>query len=90
MRISELVEFEHAMFGLLVHFKIREGGVLRSDTVPSGSEPTLATLEEAWRMARRVACAVPRAVNIYVIHANDYTPVEGYDARKLNRYPERS
>lgn len=72
--------------GFLVHFEHAGGGFLRSDYFPDvrvGEEP-IKTEDEAWEMAEQFAARTRRRmVNIYVVHAEDFTPVDRYAARKI-------
>lgn len=74
--------------GYMVHFEVREGGVLRSDYFPDKHErePLIQTEEEAWSLAKRFADSTDEnTVNIYVVD-NTFSPVSGYDNKRLKRY----
>jgi hypothetical protein len=58
------------------------------DYFPERSEASIADLEDAWKLAARFANVNPELyVNIYVINAHDWTPVEDHTKRELNRWP---
>lgn len=73
--------------GYLVSAEHVESGMLRGVYFPDKDEVPIATEEEAWRLAREFAAATHgEYVNIYVVHANGFAPVMGYESRKiLNR-----
>lgn len=76
--------------GYRVSFQRRERNILSSDHFPERDEEPIDTEDEAWRLAREFAACDPRGanyVNIYVIKASDWAPVDGYSARKMNEYP---
>lgn len=73
--------------GFMVHFdKVEAGRPLESDYFPEvlkGEEP-VATEKEAWELAKDFAAkSFGRYVNIYVIRRCDFTPVPGYEGRKI-------
>jgi hypothetical protein len=90
MKITEARDIMRRQCGYRVHFdEKREGGMLYSDYFPERDEPPIADLEDAWRLAEQWAAVDPSLyVNIYVTHAHDWTPVEGYTTRELNKYPK--
>jgi hypothetical protein len=72
----------------MVSFEVRERGFLRSDYFPDkhADELLIPTEEEAWDLAERFAKATGSdVVNIYVID-NTFSPVKGYDKKKLKSY----
>ena len=74
--------------GYMVSFEVRERGLLRSDHFPDkhADELLIPTEDEAWRLAERFAKATGSdTVNIYVID-NTFSPVKGYDKKKLKSY----
>lgn len=88
MRMQKAKELMERAAGYFVHFEEREGGMLRSDYFPERDEPSIADEEDAWKLAQKFAGTHPsRFVNVYVVSGYDWTPVNGYNARMLNRYP---
>lgn len=88
MRLRDAMDRMEHSEGYRVHFERRENGMLASDYFPERDEPAIADLEEAWKLAASWSRVDLHAfVNIYVIKAFDWTPVTGYDERKLNSYP---
>jgi hypothetical protein len=89
MKRSEFLSIERGIKveGFRVSWELRDGNVLRSDYMPDRGEVPIQTEEEAWAWAQRVANALPLAVNIYVVRAKDFTPVKGYEDRKIRPYP---
>lgn len=87
MRFSDAKEIIRSNSGFRVEFEKQEGGVLVSDHFPDNDEEPIGTEEEAWEYAKKFARAGKDngIVNVYVIHGDDYTPVEGYEEKKLNR-----
>lgn len=70
--------------GYRVHLEHLEGRFLRSDYFPDGNEPPLPTEESAWTLAEQFAAQTyGRCVNLYVVNADDWTPVPGYEGRKI-------
>ncbi len=91
MKILDAKRLMQAASGYRVHFEKREGCMLVSDHFPARDEPPIVTLADAWRLAEEWAKVDPRTyVNIYVIDALDWAPVDGYNERRLNSYPGRS
>lgn len=89
MRMNEAKALIDRAAGYRVSFERREGHLLISDYFPERNEPPIADEGDAWKLARGFAMVDPLVyVNVYVIHAEDFSPVAGYDAKKLNRYPE--
>jgi hypothetical protein len=89
MKMSEAITMMRQSSGYRVHFERREDGLLCSDFFPDRDEPPIADLHDAWELARKWSLVDPeRYVNIYVISAYDWVPVEGYQRQKHNRYPE--
>jgi hypothetical protein len=88
---KEIIDGKHLRLGYCVHFEVRERGMLRSDYFPDvrAGELGLETEEEAWRMAADFARAPQKheVVNVFVVRARDFAPVDGYAERTLNRYP---
>lgn len=90
MRMNNAKSLIMRATGYRVTFERREGGLLHSDHFPERDEPAIADEEDAWKLAGAFADVDPSVyVNIYVISAFDWTPVEGYAARRLNTYPPR-
>ncbi len=88
MKILEAKRLMQAAAGYRVSFEKREGGMLYSDHFPDRDEPPIVTLDDAWRLAEDWAKVDPNTyVNVYVVNALDWVPVDGYNDRKLNRYP---
>lgn len=72
--------------GFRVNYEEIEGCILRGGFFPERDEEPFKTEAEAWTMAQRFAEAAPqRFVDIYVIGAHDFVPVDGYDAKMLRR-----
>jgi hypothetical protein len=91
MKITEARELMRKAAGYRVVFQKRAGGMLESDFFPDRTEPAIVDLEDAWNLAAQFATVDPTLyVNIYVVHAHDSTPVDGYARRKQNVYPPRS
>lgn len=91
MRMGEVVEIIEThkraiqRAGYLVSAERVESGMLRGVYFPDKDEVPIASEEEAWRLAREFAAATHgEYVNIYVIHAKDFTPVMGYESRKIS------
>ena len=87
MKLKEAMDIiETKEKGFRVHFEIREGSTLRSDFFPEREEDLIKSEVEAWELAKRFAKAVdPKIyVNIYVTDET-FSPVQGYDLKKLNR-----
>ncbi len=88
MKMSVAVDLMKRGGGYRVHFEKRGGGVLQSDYFPERDERPIWELEEAWNIAEKWAALNPELyVNVYVVSAYDWTPVENYQSRKLNVYP---
>ena len=88
MKIAEVKQLLVSHNGFRVSFERREGGMLYSDYFPERDEPTIAEIEDAWKLARDFAAIDPtKFVNVYVIQAWDFSPVADYLSRKLNAYP---
>lgn len=85
MKVKETMDMIEAKEGFRIHFEVREGSILRSDFFPDREEELIKTEDEAWKLARRFACAVDfnTYVNIYVINKT-FSPVVGYRDKKLN------
>lgn len=81
--------------GYMVHFEVRDGGVLRGDYFPEyrkddpDSEELIPDVESAWDMAQEFARGTvntrPEIINIYVIDHN-YRPVANYNSKTFRRY----
>jgi hypothetical protein len=75
--------------GFMVHFERTGNGVLCSDYFPDvrNGEKPIATEKDAWDLANKFASATRyRCVNVYVINAVTYVPVDGYaDKMIINR-----
>ena len=86
MKFADAKEFIRRGAGFRIEFERRSGVMLESDHFPDNDEATIPTEYEAWRYAEGFALAGRERdiVNVYVIHGDDYTPVEGYEERKLN------
>lgn len=88
MRMKEAEAIIHRGGGCLVHFERIEGSLLACDHFPDvrAGENPIATEDDAWLWAARFAAATRGScVNVYVIHAEDFTPVKGYEQRAVNR-----
>jgi hypothetical protein len=93
MKMSEALACINAREGYCVTFEIRKDSCLHSDHFPDvrEREPGIESIEAAWDLAAKFAYARRKdVVNVYVVHANDFTPVEGWDTRTLNRHPASS
>lgn len=89
MKFQEAKDIIRRNAGFRVEFEKQAGGMLVSDHFPDDGEETICTETAAWGYARAFA-KVGRnhgIVNVYVIHGDDYTPVEDYVEQKLNVYP---
>jgi hypothetical protein len=93
MRMSDakaVIEGKTRREGYAVSFEVWERGMLRSDHFPDlhGGESGIPTEEEAWALAASFAHAKQRdeVVNVYVIRAADFSPVEGYRSRMLKAH----
>lgn len=86
MQLQEAKDFIKHESGFRVTFEVREGGILRSDHFPEDDEPPFTTEDEAWEYAEKFAKAGrdKGIVNVYVIYADDWTPVKGYKEKELN------
>ena len=72
--------------GYMVHFEWKKGGMLHSDYFPekSANEKLIESEEEAWDLARKFASkTVGKCLNIYVIRGDNFTPVSGYENKKI-------
>ena len=87
MKIQELESLERELATYRVHMELRENGMLASDMCPDRYEPALQSLDQAKLLAARIAKSVPRAVNIYPIYADSFSPVENYRTLMLRKYP---
>lgn len=88
MRMKDAKALMAQAAGYRVHFEKRERGMLCGDHFPEGDEPPIADEEDAWKLAAAFAEVDPRTyVNVYVVSALDWVPVDGFDIRKLNTYP---
>ena len=89
MKFEEAKVFIRAKAGYRVEFEQRDGGMLISDHFPDDDEDTIIGEGEAWHLAGMFANAGKEKgiVNVYVIHGDDYTPVDGYKEKELNVYP---
>lgn len=76
--------------GYRVSFERREGGLLISDFFPDRDEKPFEVEEVAWEWAKDFAVASKKKefVNIYVIRADNFSPVAGYWDKMLNCYPD--
>ncbi len=88
MKFEDARQLIRSNLGFRVEFEKLGGGILASDHFPDDDEEPIGTEEEAWGYARRFAkaCKNKGIVNVYVIYADDYTPVEGYKEKELNIY----
>lgn len=86
MKIKDAMDMIEAEEGFRVHFEKREGSILHSDFFPDRDEEMIKTEDLAWELARRFAGAVDSNiyVNIYVTDKT-FSPVVGYNLKKLNR-----
>lgn len=75
--------------GYCVSFEENDDRLLRGGIFPDPrtGEEALETEDIAWELAREFAAADKRYVNVYVIHANGFTPVSGYESKIFNPYP---
>ena len=75
--------------GFLVHFEKVVGGMLHSDYLPNvraGYRP-IPDEDEAWNIAEKFAFETSlRCVNIYVVHSDNFVPVDGYRERMISNY----
>ena len=69
--------------GLLL--KYEKAAFLPVNMFQKEMNPPFATEDEAWTFARKLSGAT-NIVNIYVIYASDWTPVEGYNEKLLKKY----
>lgn len=89
MKIIEARDLMRRQGGYRVHFEKRGGGLLSSDFFPDRDEPGIVDRLDAWKLAEQWAVVDPDVyVNIYVIYAHDFTPVDGYSELRLNTYPK--
>lgn len=76
--------------GYMVHFEKIVGRCLHSDYFPEREEEPIETVEMAWELARQFSAADKKNEykNIYVVNADNFTPVAGYreKAYKYNLY----
>ncbi len=73
--------------GFRVHFDRIEGSLRHGDFFPERDEEPFDNQEATWQMAQMFARTAPKQyVNIYVIHALDFTPVAG--GQILRQYPQ--
>ena len=71
--------------GYLVHLERKHGNILSSDYFPDVGEEPIKTEREAWELARKFAAkTVGQCVDIYVVRARTFRPVEGYRTHKIN------
>ena len=89
MKFEDAKGFIRSNYGFRVEFERREGGMLVSDHFPDDDETPIKTEDSAWEYAQKFAEAGRDRgiVNVYVIHGDDFTPVEGYKDKELNVYP---
>lgn len=74
--------------GFRINYEIRVGFFMVSDIVPDRDEKPFPDFETARDYAVKMAANLPpEYVNIYVIDAGTFKPVEGYKGRTLRRYP---
>jgi hypothetical protein len=67
-----------------VAFEEVVGDLLHGHSVPDLDEPPFDSETEAWTYARELAAATrQKFVNFYVIDADTYTPVEGYQRQYI-------
>jgi len=89
MKLSEALKIiEKSERGFMVSFEKRDRSILRSDKFPDtdSGEPLIKTEAEAWILAKRFARATDEnIVNIYVIDQT-FSPVPGYETKKLKSY----
>ncbi len=85
MKLAELRQLvgRRAQPGWRVHFERPVTGGWLSDMIPDRDEPALSDEASAWELADQVATVLPNVVNIYVIRADDFTPVNGYRERMI-------
>ena len=75
--------------GFFVHFERVEGAMLASDYFPEPNEEPILTEELAWMLASEFAARTTgKCVNVYVVRALDFTPVPGYETRKIKNRKE--
>lgn len=72
--------------GYRVSFERRVPSALCGDMFPARDEEPIENKEAAWELARQWAAAASDCVNIYVISAVTFKPVDGYERRLMNRY----
>lgn len=88
MRIKDAKAIMRTRAGYRVHFERRADGLMHSDYFPERDEPPIAELDDAWKLAAQWADVDPSVyVNVYVIYAHDWTPVDNYRTRRLNTHP---
>jgi 1,2-phenylacetyl-CoA epoxidase PaaB subunit len=93
MKMAEALACINAREGYCVTFEIRKDSCLHSDHFPDvrAGEPGIETIEAAWDLAAKFAYARRKdVVNVFVVHASDFTPIEGSLTRALNLHPARS
>lgn len=75
--------------GYRVSYERKDGAFLIGEMWPVREQPPLYCSEaEAWDYAQRLAAPnVGHYVNLYVIHAKDFTPVEGYQDKFIRNRP---
>lgn len=90
--INEYENRANEPIGYMVSFERTERGMLYRDHFPDkhAGESLIKIEEEAWELAERFNNATSDDyVNIYVTDQR-FVPVDGYDLKKLNRYPKPS
>ena len=88
MKAEEAQAIIQKKAGFRVSFEERKNGMFFGDYFPAREESPISTEEEAWKLAGEFARASgeKKIVNVYVIHGNDWTPVDNYEEKKLNIY----
>lgn len=89
MKFEEAKALIREKAGYRVEFEQIDGGTLVSDHFPDDDEDTIVSEIEAWHLAKLFAKygKDEGIVNVYVIHGDDYTPVDGYKEKEFNIYP---
>ena len=85
-----MIEDAESPKGFAVTFEVREDSMLRSDSFPDTrtGETPIPDEATAWDLANRFNRATKKdIVNIYVINAEDRTPVSDYLSKILSKYP---
>lgn len=88
MKLREALNIAYGAFPnrkYRVSFERKERGMLVGDHFPERDELPFESQEVAWKMAESFADKmVGRVVNVHVVDAETWAPVDGYRERMLN------